>query len=110
MKDQNTDPAPMKLLAKSACQLAPTYDAIVVGSGYGGGVAASRLARMGFSVAVMEQGRDWRPGDFPTTIKARLKAMYVTGTMPNIGDPTGLWRLTVGKGLSVFAATGLGGG
>ena len=100
----------MKLLAKSACQLAPTYDAIVVGSGYGGGVAASRLARMGFSVAVIEQGRAWRPGDFPTTIKARLKAMYVTGKMPNIGDPTGLWRLTVGEGLSVFAATGLGGG
>ena len=100
----------MKLQTKPARQLAPTYDAIVVGSGYGGGVAASRLARMGFSVAVMEQGRDWRPGDFPTTTKARLKSMYVTGKMPSIGDPTGLWRLTVGKGLSVFAATGLGGG
>ncbi len=100
----------MTVLANSACQLAPTYDAIVVGSGYGGGVAASRLARMGFGVAVMEQGRAWRPGDFPASIKARLKAMYVTGMMPSIGDPTGLWRLTVGEGLSVFSATGLGGG
>lgn len=87
-----------------------SYDAVVVGSGYGGGVAASRLARMGFSVAVIEQGRLWRPGDFPTTLKARRKTTRLTGRVPDIGDPAGLYYLSVGKGLTVFGAAGLGGG
>jgi cholesterol oxidase len=86
------------------------YDAIVVGSGYGGGVAASRLARMGLRVAVLEQGRHWRPGDFPTTVKARRKTTRLTGRAPKVGDPAGLYYLSVGKGLTVFGASGLGGG
>ena len=100
----------MVVASKSTGELAPDYDVVVVGSGYGGGVAASRLARMGFSVAVLEQGRLWRPGDFPTTAKARRTVTRIAGLLPNVGDPTGLYRLTVGKGLTVFAATGIGGG
>jgi len=88
----------------------PVYDAIVIGSGYGGGVAASRLARMGLRIAVLEQGRLWRPGDFPTTSKARLKTTRLTGRAPKLGDPAGLYYLSVGKGLTVFGASGLGGG
>ena len=86
------------------------YDAVVIGSGYGGGVAASRLARMGLRLAVLEQGRRWRPGDFPTTAKARRKATRLTGRAPKLGDPAGLYYLSVGKGLTVFGASGLGGG
>ena len=100
----------MTIPIQTTHELTATYDAVVVGSGYGGGVAASRLARMGFRVAVLEQGRAWRPGDFPTTVNARRKTMRIAGRAPNMGDPTGLYRLTVGKGLTVFAATGLGGG
>jgi cholesterol oxidase len=88
----------------------PVYDAVVIGSGYGGGVAASRLARMGLRLAVLEQGRLWRPGDFPTTAKARRKATRLTGRAPKLGDPAGLYYLSVGKGLTVFGASGLGGG
>lgn len=87
----------------------PVYDAVVVGSGYGGGVAASRLARMGLRVAVLEQGRHWRPGDFPSTAKARRKTMRLTGRA-KLGDPASLYYLSVGKGLTVFGASGLGGG
>lgn len=100
----------MSIAAKTVSSAAPRYDAIVIGSGYGGGVAASRLARMGYRVAVLELGRLWRPGDFPTTIKARRKTTRFTGRVPKFGDPSGLYELSVGNGLTVFAATGLGGG
>ena len=43
------------------------YDVIVIGSGYGGAVAASRAARAGQKVCLLERGREWRPGDFPET-------------------------------------------
>jgi len=100
----------MAFAAKTAGETMPAYDAVVIGSGYGGGVAASRLARMGLRVAVLEQGRHWRPGDFPTTAKARRRTTRLTGRAPKLGDPTGLYYLSVGKGITVFGASGLGGG
>ena len=95
---------------KTAGEAMPVYDAIVIGSGYGGGVAASRLARIGLRLAILEQGRLWRPGDFPITGKARIKTLRLTGRAPKLGDPAGLYYLSVGKGLTVFGASGLGGG
>src|SRR6476660_5821526 len=100
----------MAFAAKTVGEAMPVYDAVVIGSGYGGGVAASRLARMGLRLAVLEQGRHWRPGDFPITAKARRKATRLTGRAPKLGDPTGLYYLSFGKGLTVFGASGLGGG
>jgi len=100
----------MGVAVRTAGAVAPDYDVVVVGSGYGGGVAASRFARMGFRVALLEQGRRWRPGDFPTTENARRKLTRVSGRAPRVGDPTGLYHLTVGTGITVFAATGIGGG
>lgn len=99
----------MVVPVKSVDQTVTRYDAIVIGSGYGGGVAASRLSRMGFKVAVLEQGRYWRPGDFPVTASARRKTTRLTGRM-KLGDPSGLYYLSVGHGLTVFGASGLGGG
>ncbi|NDK32778.1 GMC oxidoreductase [Nesterenkonia haasae] len=40
-------------------------DVIVIGSGFGGAVAAARLAQAGFSVIVLERGRRWALGEFP---------------------------------------------
>lgn len=48
-------------ISKPVELLRPEYDVIVVGSGYGGGVAASRMARGGQSVCLLELGKErWR--------------------------------------------------
>ena len=41
------------------------FDAIVIGSGFGGAIAACRLAEAGYRVLVLERGRRWRPDEFP---------------------------------------------
>jgi choline dehydrogenase-like flavoprotein len=38
-------------------------DFVVIGSGFGGSVAAMRLAQRGYSVTVLEAGRRWAPAD-----------------------------------------------
>jgi cholesterol oxidase len=41
------------------------YDAVVVGSGFGGAVTACRLSEHGYRVLVLERGRRWGPDDYP---------------------------------------------
>jgi len=41
------------------------YDTIIVGSGFGGAVAACRLANAGQRVLVLERGRRWTPDTYP---------------------------------------------
>lgn len=48
------------------------YDVVVVGSGYGGSVAACRLSLAGLKVCLVEKGRRWEAHHFPTN---RLKML-----------------------------------
>jgi cholesterol oxidase len=41
------------------------YDAIVVGSGFGGAITACRLAEAGYRVLILERGRRWVAKEFP---------------------------------------------
>jgi cholesterol oxidase len=41
------------------------FDWVVIGSGFGGSVAALRLAEKGYRVCVLEKGRRFAPEDFP---------------------------------------------
>lgn len=41
------------------------FDAVVVGSGFGGAVTAARLAEAGWRVLVLERGRRWQPAEYP---------------------------------------------
>jgi cholesterol oxidase len=46
------------------------YDVVIIGSGFGGSVAALRAAEKGYRVGVMEAGRRWKDEDIqrPTGI------------------------------------------
>ena len=45
--------------------MAEHFDAVIVGSGFGGSVMAYRLAEAGLRVCVLERGRAYPPGSFP---------------------------------------------
>jgi len=94
------------------------YDCVVIGSGYGGGVAASRMARAGQSVCLLERGKERWPGEYPTGSIDAMKQFHVSGDFApgflsgaavEAGDPTGLYHLICGKGQNAFVGNGLGG-
>jgi cholesterol oxidase len=97
-------------LYSASDEIGTRYDAVVVGSGYGGGVSASRLARMGLRVAVLEQGRSWRPGDFSSRPLDLVRNTRLTGRRLAFGRRDALFRFHVGDELHVLTGCGLGGG
>jgi len=89
------------------------YDVVVVGSGYGGAVAASRMARAGKSVCVLELGKERWPGEFPSGFASAAPEIHITGNIAHTeishfdgGDPQGLYHLILGKGQNVFVGNG----
>lgn len=97
-------------LARSLDHARPRYDVIVVGSGYGGGVSAARLARAGKRVAVIERGREVVTGEFPSRFPDMRHEMQVTGPRVAMGSPTGLYDVRLGDDMHVLVGRGLGGG
>ena len=100
----------MTRLARPLDRLKPHYDVVVVGSGYGGGVAASRLARAGKRVAVLERGREFVTGEFPSRFPDLRGEMQLTGKRLRIGSATGLYDVRFGEDMHVLIGCGLGGG
>ena len=47
-------------ISKPVYYMQEHYDVVVVGSGYGGAIAASRMARTGKRVALLERGMNGR--------------------------------------------------
>jgi cholesterol oxidase len=82
-----------------------SYDAIVVGSGFGGGVTACRLAEAGWSVCVLERGRRFGRGDFPDR-PAQAPLAFWHPTL----NPGGMFDLRLMRDVSVLTAAGVGGG
>jgi len=82
-----------------------SYDAIVVGSGFGGGIAACRLAEAGQSVCVLERGRRWGRDDFPDRPDQLEK--FVWHPRANPGGP---FDVRLMRDIVVITAAGVGGG
>lgn len=86
------------------------YDVVVIGSGFGGSVAALRAAEKGYSVAVLEAGRRFADHELPQTSWRSRRFLWA----PALGC-YGIQRITLlagrrGAGLLVLAGAGVGGG
>ena len=81
------------------------FDAVVIGSGFGGATVACRLARSGARVLVLERGRPWPPQDFPRTPRQWRDALWA----PRDGH-FGLFETHHFTGMDALVSSGLGGG
>src|SRR6185295_1158825 len=84
------------------------YTVVVVGSGYGGGIAASRLARAGQSVCLLERGKERVPGEFPQTSLEALEEFQIV-TPSKRENPSGLYEIRFFDDINVVIGCGLGG-
>lgn len=96
----------------------PDFDVLIIGSGYGAAVAASRLARVRqadgskLSVCVLERGREYLPGDFPDSLAAlpgEIRFQRASAKEAQ-GNAQGLFDLHLNDDVSILRANGLGGG
>ena len=97
-------------LSSAPSELKRAYDVVVVGSGYGGGVAASRLARAGQSVCVIEKGKEFLTGEFPSRLPELRRELQLNGGKMRSGSRTGLFDFRLGADIHVLVGCGLGGG
>lgn len=81
------------------------YDIVIIGSGYGGAIAAARLAEAKVKplICILERGKERQPGEFPETLPG------VIGEARTSANPLGLFELLTHPDISVIKASGLGG-
>ncbi len=85
--------------------LIESYDYIIIGSGFGGSVAALRLAEKGYSVLVIEKGKKYDNTDFPKTNWNVRKWFWVPGI-----KLFGIQKLTFFRHITILSGVGVGGG
>ncbi len=94
-----------------------SVEAIVIGSGFGGAVAALRLGQAGINTLVLERGRRWRitpeQNTFATYRKPDGRAAWLSPTTFD-GVPidvyTGILERKDENGITVLCGAGVGGG
>lgn len=90
------------------------YDVVVVGSGFGGAITASRLAEAGRSVCILERGKRWKKTDFPRSPGEVARAFWRrdegSGPQDYRIDSFGFLEYKVFKHMDVIQGSGVGGG
>jgi len=86
-------------------RFAHDVDWLVIGSGFGGSVAALRLTEKGYRVGVVECGSRFADRDFPRSTWDLKRYFYA----PYLGL-RGIFRLTTFKDVAVVSGSGVGGG
>lgn len=86
-------------------ELAGNFDVVIVGSGFGGSVAALRLTEKGYRVAVLEAGRRFADDEFAKTSWNLRKYLWA----PQLRC-FGIQRIHTLRNVMVLAGAGVGGG
>ncbi|MCO1576520.1 GMC family oxidoreductase [Crossiella sp. SN42] len=81
------------------------YDVLVIGSGFGGSVAALRLVEKGYRVAVLEAGRRFADEEFAKTSWDLRRFLWA----PKLGC-FGVQRIHMLRNVLILAGAGVGGG
>jgi choline dehydrogenase-like flavoprotein len=96
----------------------PPIDVLVVGSGYGGAMAAAELAGWRradgtrLRICVLERGKEYAPGMFPSSLQELPPHVRVhrRGREKIMGRPDALLDVRIGPHVSALLGNGLGGG
>lgn len=108
-----------KGIEELAARPAPAFDVVIVGSGYGGAVAAARLSRCHddsgkrMTVAVLERGLEYAPGSFPARMDEMVAHTRLSGSPADAmsaAGTTGLFDFRLGGDVWALVANGVGGG
>jgi cholesterol oxidase len=82
-----------------------TYDYVIIGSGFGGSVAAMRLTEKGYSVLVLERGKRFEDKDFPKSNWNLPKYLWLPALRFH-----GFFEMTFMNGVLALHGSGVGGG
>lgn len=85
------------------------YTVVVVGSGYGGAISASRLARAGQTVCLLERGKERQPGEYPKTLASATAEVQLDTPAGHVGAATGMFDVKVNAEMNALVGCGLGG-
>jgi len=82
-----------------------SYDFVVIGSGFGGGISAMRLSEKGYDVLLLERGKRFADKDFASSDWNIWKHQWIP-----CFRCFGIWQNTLLNGIMILHGSGVGGG